>query len=699
MRPRSQQNPKSSFGSWGLAAAAIAGMTVPMAIVAPVRAAVLHSWSFDPGTRAFTFTLPDGVKPDFFLMAEPARIVLEIPDTTLGAVPAAQQYNGAVRSIRLSEVSGGSRVVVELAPNTRLDPRHAELTPTALGNGQTAWTLRPLLQDVPTAPVAAAPSPPEPAVSAPAAVPPTVAAPPAIAEAPLEPAVESADETAANEATAESTEAASPDAETVAAEDGLTEIDEAIAPEPADSAIAIEVNPSPDLAAAPPTAAPPDLPSLPDIANSATTGAARSLPTGPDPLARVSTDADVLTQTPGDTLSDLPPEQLPLDPFATSPSVSVPDLAEADRTPAPAVAVPPLADVPDAPVATQNSGSTAAPSADVPPDQVRPPANRPAAAPPVTATAPPTAPPSAPEAIAANSIEVPTIPLPPESWSDRGDTDTGRDPSQVRPPATEATTPAPAVITSPPPTAASSSSPSPPFLTSPPPTAPPRAPATPPAPPVERPSIPPPPSAARELDTVPFGAPLPQTKSLGEVDPSEVAGPQSVLPPGTRLPLQYVGANPLVLAEQEPVYEVLVVAQDVYDPATGMVVLPSGTQVLGRFEGGDHRGRYFVAQAIVVGRDRLPLVAASERLPGVPQPDSVEVALGSGIGAAAMTLLTGFSGIGLLGGAAMGAFAGLAESPSLVTIAPGTVIEVVVVADSPPTAGEAPTITQRPPAY
>ena len=93
-------------------------------------------------------------------MAEPARIVLEIPDTTLGAVPAAQQYNGAVRSIRLSEVSGGSRVVVELAPNTRLDPRHAELIPTALGNGQTAWTLRPLLQDVPTAPVAAAPSPP-----------------------------------------------------------------------------------------------------------------------------------------------------------------------------------------------------------------------------------------------------------------------------------------------------------------------------------------------------------------------------------------------------------------------------------------------------------------------------------------------------------------------------------------------------------
>ena len=75
---------------------------------------------------------------------------------------------------------------------------------------------------------------------------------------------------------------------------------------------------------------------------------------------------------------------------------------------------------------------------------------------------------------------------------------------------------------------------------------------------------------------MPFGAPLPQTKSLGEVDPSEVAGPQSVLPPGTRLPLQYVGADPLVLAEQEPVYEVLVVAQDVYDPATGMVVLPSG---------------------------------------------------------------------------------------------------------------------------
>ncbi|MEM8546313.1 MAG: AMIN domain-containing protein, partial [Cyanobacteria bacterium P01_H01_bin.119] len=157
MKPRDYQKTKSRFGAWTLSAAAIAGMMAPPAIVAPARAAVLHGWNFDPVTEALTVTLPDGITPKFFLLAEPARIVLEIPNTTLGTLTTAQEYSGAVRSIRLMEVAAGSRLVIELAPNTRLDPRHAELTAIALDNGQTQWSLQPLLQDSPPAPVAAAP--------------------------------------------------------------------------------------------------------------------------------------------------------------------------------------------------------------------------------------------------------------------------------------------------------------------------------------------------------------------------------------------------------------------------------------------------------------------------------------------------------------------------------------------------------------
>lgn len=703
MRPRSQQNPKSSFRTWGLSAAAIASLTATVAIVAPARAAVLHNWAFDPSTRAFTFTLPDGITPDFFLMAEPARIVLEIPETTLGAVNSDQQYNGAVRSIRLSEVAGGSRVVVELAPNTRLDPRHAELTPTALGNGQTEWILRPLLQDVPAAPVAAAPPAPTTAASAPPAPSPAATIPPETVTAPAAPTatlppvetttgepVEQA-EAPADEATQSEVEVPSETAESVEAiADESEESDESMEP-----AVPIAVTPSPDLTAAP-TAATPARSALPDIANSATTGAAQALPTGPDPLADVSTDADVLATQLADSRRDSPPEQLPLDPFAAAqPSVSVPDLA----------------DVPDVPAATQSPGATPAASTGVPPNQVRPPGTRPnrqpaAATSPATATAPsassppPTAavtPPPAPEAIAANSFEVPTLPSPPDSWSDRSDPADA--PSQARPPAAASPSQTPGVIASPPPSAAAAPSATitspPPFLSTPPPTAtPPSAPVAPPAAPVERATMPPPPTVGREAGTVPFGAPLPTTQSFNNQGSSAVNGLRSVLPPGTRLSLQYVGAAPLVLTEQEPVYEVLVVARDVSDPTTGAVMLPAGTQVIGRFEQVDVSSRRFVAQAISQGGDRQPLVAVSGRIAGVPQPDGVEVALGSGIGAVAMTLLTGFSGIGLLGGAAMGAFGGLAESPALVTIAPGTVIEVEVAADSPPIS-RPPAVSQR----
>jgi hypothetical protein len=450
MQPRNRQNPKSRFGTWAFSATAIAGMMSPMAIVAPARAIVLNDWMFDPTSQAVSLTLPNGVTPDFFLLAEPARIILEIPNTTLGNVTASEQYSGAVRNIRLTEVAGGSRLVLELAPNTRLDPRHAELMATDLGNGQTEWVLQPLLQDTPTAPIAATPGvpnavPPEPSeVAAPEPASPDrrVAEPaPAIAETPDPGAI------------AEAPAATAPElAAATASDEELTEAG-AIAAEAETAAVELPVTPSPESSAEPVAAPRPASPSLPDIATSATTGAVQALPTGPDPLAGASTDAAVLAGAINDDLSDQPPAELPLDPLVTGPSstVSVPSLAEADSTPAPAVAVPPLASVPAAPtrVAPQPNqpspsstasaanqvrppGSASAPAA--PPVVTNPPASRPSVAPPPTAAPVATAngiapdqvrPPSSPSRSAESSSVATT--LPPES--------------SIRPPVAAATRP------------------------------------------------------------------------------------------------------------------------------------------------------------------------------------------------------------------------------------------------------------------
>ncbi|NEQ45373.1 MAG: AMIN domain-containing protein [Leptolyngbya sp. SIOISBB] len=817
MRPRKQPNPKSSFGRAALSVVMIAGMATQTAIVAPARAVTLSNWEFDQASRALTITLPHGVTPDFFLLAEPTRIVLEIPNATLEGVTPSAQYSGVVRNIRLTEVAGGSRVVIELAPNTRLDPRHAELTATELGNGQTEWLLLPLLQDVPVAPVAAGTPAPTPVpVAAPVTPPSTIAPAPA-------PAVPSA-AAAASETEAELLEAEPSDAaimpvdESVVVTEGIEDSDDlALSPEDEAGAVAISVTPSLDS----PAIAAENLPesaSLPDVATSATVGAVQALPTGPDPLAGVSTDASALAGAATDNLSDLPPEQLPIDPFAASSqaTVSVPSLAEADSTPAPVVSVPPLATVPDLPAVAQGSNPqpsnlATTPVAGVAPNQVRPPASQVrttepavtatvpvaetapatgiapnqvhppgsqsastiATAPPLEATPatgiapnqvrPPrrqntstiaTTPPSeaspatgiapnqvrppgsqrasitstaplieatirpptattprggSPEVVAINPLGVPTVPLTPDSWRDYRDGTIP--PNQVRPPNVAASAPSvasAAVVAAAalrPPGAAvqrpsetavpqpsipiTVASEVPPFLPSS--ADPPSAAASPAS--TERRSIPPPPSIPSSNGTVPFGAPLPQSQSSGNTSQSNGSYP-SFVPVGTRLPLQYRGTDAFVLAETEPVYESLVLTDNVYDPDTGMLVLPSGAQVLGRFEGASGSERRFVAQSIAYGRDRYPLQAASDSLAGTRQPDGRDVALSSGIGAAAVTVLSGFSSVGLLGGAARGALGGFADASTLVAISPGTTIEVEVVSDVLPFT-EAPAISRQ----
>ena len=830
MRLRNQRNPKySCFGSWLVPSSiAIAGIATTAAIVVPAKAAIFNAWDFDIASQQFTVTLSNGVTPDYFLLAEPARIVLDLPGTTLGAVSVAEQYNDAVRTIRLLEIQDGTRVVLELAPNTRLDPRHAELTATDVGNGQTQWTLRPLLQDSAPANVATAPAAP------PAPTPTSVEAEPELPPVDLTPApspsaevTTSASVPATDEPDMAADETSEGEVSIEADED--SEVLSPLPDVPTAEALpeAIAVPSSPDFTE--PAVELPVEPSLPDIANAATVGAAQSLPlpTGPDWAASVSTDASDLAGVERGNLVDLPPNQIPIDPFAgNAPAVSVPSLAEADSTPAPVISAPSVATVPDgvtspSPQAAPPSAVPAAPNSVRPPDQdeiavappaappavttvaptppppqvtapstgpvapnqVRPPdqdeiAVAPPVAPPPVSAVPPTPPPTIPVetpptpppaservpsvptngVVAANSLEIPTMPLPPESWRNA----TANLPAnQIRPPTVAIAPPANGANQVRPPTATVAQSTNganqvrpptatiaqstnganhvrPPTATVAqpvnganqvrPPTAtiaradtgtiappnlaavpeigslPPALPTvTPPAPPTtlasplppflasdgvtlpddEPLSIPPPPNTTPNPSAVPFGMPLPQTQSYDGDDPEAEAVAE--MPVGTRLPLQYVGGTPLVLEASAPVHEVLIVADDVYHPDTGRVMVPAGTQIMGRFEDSDDSGRRFVAETVVDDSRQVPHLAESERIVGPLQPDGDGIAWDSSIRAAAATLVTGFSGIGLIGGAAIDAAVGMnTSSPTFVSLAPGEVIEVEVVSENLP---------------
>lgn len=140
----------------------IAGATstlVVAAAIAPVHAASLTSWSFDPTANHLEVVVSDRTTPRYFLMAQPARIVLELPNTSVGAVKAQDTYAGAVRQIRVSQFQPGlARIVMELAPGTSLAPGQVQLQQVSSDR----WRLRPLIAQ---STAAATPTPTTPAAS------------------------------------------------------------------------------------------------------------------------------------------------------------------------------------------------------------------------------------------------------------------------------------------------------------------------------------------------------------------------------------------------------------------------------------------------------------------------------------------------------------------------------------------------------
>ncbi|MBC7968890.1 MAG: AMIN domain-containing protein [Verrucomicrobia bacterium] len=130
------------------AIAALSAVTADATFLS-VQAASLTNWSFDPAANQLEITVKDGTTPRYFLMAQPARIVVDLPDTAVGAVSAQKTYSGAVRQIRVSQFEPGlTRIVMEISPGVALAPGQVKLQ--KVGNdttqsGNSRWVLQPLI--------------------------------------------------------------------------------------------------------------------------------------------------------------------------------------------------------------------------------------------------------------------------------------------------------------------------------------------------------------------------------------------------------------------------------------------------------------------------------------------------------------------------------------------------------------------------
>lgn len=111
----------------------------------------LNNWRFSPKTQQLEITLSAGTTPRYFYLAQPSRLVVDLPNTKLGKVTTQKNYSGAVKSIRVSQLNAkDTRIVLDLAPGTVLNPKRVQLQPVSRKNS-TRWVLRPVISGKTTA--------------------------------------------------------------------------------------------------------------------------------------------------------------------------------------------------------------------------------------------------------------------------------------------------------------------------------------------------------------------------------------------------------------------------------------------------------------------------------------------------------------------------------------------------------------------
>ena len=121
-------------------------------ITLPAQAARLQFWRFDANQNSLEFTTDQGVQPRAQLIANPTRLVIDLPGIQLGRSAVTQPGNGSsIQSLRVGQFDRDTaRIVVELAPGYTIDPNQVRFRGASPQN----WTVQ-----LPTPQLTSAPSP------------------------------------------------------------------------------------------------------------------------------------------------------------------------------------------------------------------------------------------------------------------------------------------------------------------------------------------------------------------------------------------------------------------------------------------------------------------------------------------------------------------------------------------------------------
>ena len=118
-------------------------------IANPAKAANLESWDFDTSRNRLDIVTDEAIQPIAQLIANPSRLVIDLPGTHFGRPRAEQLIGQQVQSVRVGQFNAhATRLVIELAPGYTLDPNRVVVQ----GESSNHWVVElPKLQSISSA--------------------------------------------------------------------------------------------------------------------------------------------------------------------------------------------------------------------------------------------------------------------------------------------------------------------------------------------------------------------------------------------------------------------------------------------------------------------------------------------------------------------------------------------------------------------
>ena len=90
----------------------------------PAKASEMLSWQFNANENRIDFSTSTGVKPEAQMLANPSRLIVDLPDTRLNQPTSSQLLSNGIRSLRVGQFDlDRTRMVLELAPGYSIDPQ------------------------------------------------------------------------------------------------------------------------------------------------------------------------------------------------------------------------------------------------------------------------------------------------------------------------------------------------------------------------------------------------------------------------------------------------------------------------------------------------------------------------------------------------------------------------------------------------